>query len=86
MTVIKSLKLSWLTDEKIKKLSFGEIKNSKTLNASTLEPEIGGLFCPQIFGPSQSYQCACRSDQSRRIKNQKCENCGVLIANSNIRR
>jgi len=86
MNVIKSLKLSWLTDEKIKKLSFGEIKNNKTLNASTLEPEIGGLFCPQIFGPSRSYQCACRSDQSRRIKNQKCETCGVLIASSNIRR
>lgn len=87
MTIIKSLKLSWLTDEKInKKLSFGEIKNSKTLNGSTFEPEIGGLFCPQVFGPSQNYQCACRSDQSRQIKNRKCENCGVLISTSNIRR
>ena len=86
MTIIKSLKLGWLTDEKIKKLSFGEIKNSKTLNGSTFEPEIGGLFCPQIFGPNHNYQCACHSDQSRRIKNQKCENCGVLIAHSNIRR
>ncbi|CAH1759628.1 2912_t:CDS:2 [Entrophospora sp. SA101] len=63
-----------------------KITNSKTLNASTLEPEIGGLFCPKIFGPARSYQCACHSDQSRRIKHQKCENCGVLIASSNIRR
>ncbi|CAI2187957.1 14172_t:CDS:10, partial [Funneliformis geosporum] len=47
-----------------------KIKNSKSLNANTFEPEIGGLFCPQIFGPNHNYQCACRSDRSRRIRNQ----------------
>jgi len=51
MAIIKCLKISWLTDEKIKKISFGEIKNTKTLNNTTFEPEIGGLFCPRVFGP-----------------------------------
>jgi DNA-directed RNA polymerase beta' subunit len=55
MTIIKEIRLSWLTDEEIKKLSFGEVKNSKTFN-NNFEPEIGGLFCPQIFGPLQSSQ------------------------------
>ena len=55
MTLIKEIRLSWLTDEEIKNLSFGEVKNSKTFN-NNFEPEIGGLFCPQIFGPLQSSQ------------------------------
>lgn len=86
MEFIKSLELGWLTDEKIRKLSFGEVKNSKTLNTNTFEPEMGGLFCPRIFGPWRNYQCACKGDQRRLVKNQVCEHCGVLIAHSNVRR
>lgn len=86
MSLIKSLKISWLTDKKIKELSFGEVKSSKTLDPNTLEPEIGGLFCPKIFGSSQNYQCVCKDSKYQKVKNQKCDNCGVLIAHKNIRR
>jgi len=55
MTIIKELRLNWLTDKEIKNLSFGEIKNSKTFN-NNFEPEVGGLFCPQIFGSLKSNQ------------------------------
>jgi DNA-directed RNA polymerase beta' subunit len=48
-------------------LSFGEVKNSKNFNKN-FEPEVGGLFCPQIFGPIQSNQFQIQNqDDNRRI-------------------
>ena len=70
MTNIKELRLSWLTDEEIKNLSFGEVKNSKTFNAN-FEPEIGGLFCPQIFGSLQSSQFPNQSENRRTFTSSK---------------
>ena len=37
----------------------GRVRNSKTLNYKSFTPHRDGLFCERIFGPVQSYICAC---------------------------
>nr|CAG8584891.1 15453_t:CDS:10 [Entrophospora candida] len=53
----------WLSPQRIKQLSFAnekfKITNSKTINARTFKPELGGLFDPRIFGPFLNYECYC---------------------------
>ncbi len=36
-----------------------EVKKPETINYRTLKPEIGGLFCEKIFGPTKKYECHC---------------------------
>jgi DNA-directed RNA polymerase subunit beta' len=31
----------------------------ETINYRTFKPEMDGLFCERIFGPSKSLECAC---------------------------
>ena len=57
----------------------GEISHSETINYRTFKPEMGGLFCERIFGPSINWECYCgKYRQVRKYKNFICENCGVL--------
>jgi DNA-directed RNA polymerase subunit beta' len=37
----------------------GEVQKSETINYRTFKPEMDGLFCERIFGPSKSLECAC---------------------------
>lgn len=62
------IKIKIASPEKIKKISqrtltngeiTGEIKRSETINYKTLKPQIGGLFCEQIFGPIKDWECQC---------------------------
>ena len=41
----------------------GEVQKSETINYRTFKPEMDGLFCERIFGPSKSLECACAKDQ-----------------------
>jgi microcompartment protein CcmL/EutN len=45
-----------------------------------------GLGCPTIFGPTKDYECAC--GQYRRMKHRGvvCEQCGVEVISSRVRR
>lgn len=90
MPLIKSLKISWLTPQRIKQLSFAKgnfkIINNKTINAKTLKSEFGGLFDPRIFGPFRNYECYCGKYKGKENKVQKCERCEVLIAEKNLQR
>lgn len=90
MNLIKSLKISWLSPEKIKKISFAKgnfmINSSKVMNVRTFKPEIGGLFDPRIFGPFLNYECYCGKYKGKENKGQKCERCEVLITEKNIQR
>ena len=65
----------------------GKIINTETINYKTFKPEMGGLFCEQIFGPIKSWECHC--GQYQNIKPQKffiCNFCGVELINSDVRR
>ncbi|OED45349.1 hypothetical protein AB836_01945 [Rickettsiales bacterium (ex Bugula neritina AB1)] len=82
----RSIKFVLLNPNDILKSCHGEVKKTETINYRSNNPEIGGLFCPQIFGPHVSYQCLCgRYNQSRYV-NLKCEKCGVTVLHETERR
>jgi DNA-directed RNA polymerase subunit beta' len=81
----KSVKLELYSPEQIKKDSFGEIVNPKTFTKSWKE-ELGGLFDPRVFGPSSNYECYCGKYQGLKNKNQKCDQCGVVVTSNKVRR
>ncbi|MFQ3675727.1 MAG: DNA-directed RNA polymerase subunit beta', partial [Endomicrobiia bacterium] len=84
-----ALKISLMSPEKIKEISFGEVKKTETLNYRTLKPERDGLFCEKIFGPVKDYECSCgkyKFASSARHKEVVCDRCGVEVTESRVRR
>ncbi|MCR5086368.1 MAG: DNA-directed RNA polymerase subunit beta', partial [Lachnospiraceae bacterium] len=65
-----------------------EVKKPETINYRTLKPEIGGLFCEKIFGPTKKYECHCGKykKQKVRAKNFICDRCGVEVTDAKVRR
>ena len=64
----------------------GEIQKSETINYRTFKPEMDGLFCERIFGPSKSFECACGKYKRIRYEGLICERCGVELTESRVRR
>ncbi|MFP3727093.1 DNA-directed RNA polymerase subunit beta' [Priestia filamentosa] len=81
-----SIKLS--SPETIRLWSHGEVKKSETVNYRTFKPEKDGLFCERIFGPTKNYQCGvgCGTYKKERDLGTICENCGVEVQHSRVRR
>ena len=84
---ISSIKIGLASPEMIRKWSYGEVKVPETINYRTLKPEIGGLFCERIFGPTKDGACMCgkyKNSHSKEII--KCEKCGVDVTTKKVRR
>lgn len=64
----------------------GEVQKSETINYRTFRPEMDGLFCERIFGPSKSLECACGKYKRVRYEGLICERCGVELTESRVRR
>ena len=64
----------------------GEVQKSETINYRTFKPEMDGLFCERIFGPSKSLECACGKYKRVRYEGLICERCGVELTESSVRR
>ena len=64
----------------------GEVQKSETINYRTFKPEMDGLFCERIFGPSKSLECACGKYKQVRYNGLICERCGVELTESRVRR
>lgn len=64
----------------------GEVLSSETINYRTLKPEIGGLFCERIFGPIKNWECSCGKYKRFHKEILRCEQCGVEITDSRVRR
>ena len=64
----------------------GEVQKSETINYRTFKPEMDGLFCERIFGPSKSLECACGKYKRVRYQGLICERCGVELTESRVRR
>ena len=64
----------------------GEVQKSETINYRTFKPEMDGLFCERIFGPSKSFECACGKYKQVMYEGLICERCGVELTESRIRR
>lgn len=82
----KSLQIGLASPEKIREWSYGEVKKPETINYRTLKPEKEGLFCEKIFGPTKDWECNCGKYKRIRHKGIVCENCGVEVTRSKVRR
>ncbi|MGL4404010.1 MAG: DNA-directed RNA polymerase subunit beta' [Fusobacteriaceae bacterium] len=71
---------------KIEEWSYGEVTKPETINYRTLNPEMEGLFCEKIFGPTKDWECACGKYKRMRYKGTICEKCGVEVTRSKVRR
>ena len=71
----------------IREWSYGEVNKPETINYRTLKPEVGGLFCERIFGPTKDGACQCGKYKNSRSKEViRCEKCGVDVTTKKVRR
>ena len=80
------LRIGLATADDIRAWSHGEVKKPETINYRTLKPEMDGLFCERIFGPTRDWECYCGKYKRVRFKGIICERCGVEVTKSSVRR
>jgi len=85
-TQFNAMRLSVASPEKIKALSYGEVKKTETINYRTLKPERDGLFCARIFGPQKDWECNCGKYKRMKHRGVTCEKCGVEVIQARVRR
>lgn len=66
--------------------SYGEVKKPETINYRTYKPEMEGLFCERIFGPTKDFECYCGKYKRIRYKGIVCDRCGVEVTEKKVRR
>ena len=83
-----SIKIGLASPEMIREWSYGEVTKPETINYRTLKPEVGGLFCERIFGPTKDGACMCGKYKNfpHTKEVHKCEKCGVDITTKKVRR
>lgn len=81
-----SITVSLASPESILARSHGEVLKPETINYRTYKPEIGGLFCERIFGPTKDWECHCGKYKRIRYKNIICDHCGVEVTEKKVRR
>jgi len=81
-----AIKLLISAPERIRALSYGEVKKIETINYRTLKPERDGLFCARIFGPVKDWVCNCGKYKRMKHRGVTCEKCGVEVIQSRVRR
>ena len=80
------IRIKLASPEKINEWSYGEVTKPETINYRTLNPEMDGLFCEKIFGPTKDWECACGKYKRMRYKGLVCEKCGVEVTRAKVRR
>jgi len=80
-------KLGFLNEEKILKISNGEvlIPETFTIRDGKPYPIRDGIMCQKIFGPIKDYVCECGKIWSKNNLESRCTLCGVEINKSSIR-
>ena len=81
-----SIQIGVASPEKIRSWSYGEVTKPETINYRTQKPEMGGLFCERIFGPTKDWECHCGKYKRIRYKGIICDKCGVEVTKSKVRR
>lgn len=74
-----------LDTARIRAMSHGEVIRGATKD-SEMKPEAGGIFCQKIFGPVEDYRCACGKYARMKHRGIVCEECGVEVISSRVRR
>ncbi len=86
ITQFNAMRLGIASPEKIRSLSYGEVKKIETINYRTLKPERDGLFCARIFGPVKDWECNCGKYKRMKHRGVTCEKCGVEVIQARVRR
>src|SRR3984957_6520794 len=86
ITRFNAIKVGLASPEKIRSLSYGEVKKIETINYRTLKPERDGLFCARIFGPVKDWECNCGKYKRMKHRGVTCEKCGVEVIQARVRR
>jgi len=81
-----AFRIGLASPEKIRSLSYGEVKKIETINYRTLKPERDGLFCARIFGPVKDWECNCGKYKRMKHRGITCEKCGVEVIQARVRR
>ena len=81
-----ALQIGLASPDKIRQWSYGEVKKPETINYRSLKPEVDGLFCERIFGPTKDWECHCGKYKKVRFKGKVCERCGVEVTKKSVRR
>ena len=81
-----AIKIGIASPEKIRSLSYGEVRKPETINYRTFKPERDGLFCAKIFGPIKDYECLCGKYKRLKHRGVICEKCGVEVTVAKVRR
>jgi DNA-directed RNA polymerase subunit beta' len=82
----KSITIKLASPDSILERSYGEVKKPETINYRTYKPEMEGLFCERIFGPTKDYECYCGKYKRIRYKGIVCDRCGVEVTEKKVRR
>ena len=82
----KAIQIRLASPEAIRSWSHGEVTLPETINYRSFKPEKGGLFCERIFGPVKDWECNCGKYRRIRYRGMICENCGVEVTQSKVRR
>ena len=81
-----AIKISIASPEKIRAWSHGEVTKAETINYRTQKPERGGLFCAEIFGPVNDWECLCGKYKRMKHRGVICDKCGVEVTQASVRR
>ena len=83
---LAAVQVGLASPEDIRSWSHGEVTEAETINYRSQKPEMNGLFCEKIFGPSKDYECHCGKYKKIRYQGITCEKCGVEVISKEWRR
>ena len=83
---LSSIKVGLASPDMIRNWSHGEVLKPETINYRSQKPEMQGLYCEKIFGPSKDYECHCGKYKKIRFAGVICEKCGVEVTAREVRR
>ncbi len=86
MNNFEALQIGLASPDKIRSWSHGEVTKPETINYRTLKPEMDGLYCERIFGPTKDWECHCGKYKRIRYQGIVCDKCGVEVTKSKVRR
>ncbi len=82
----EKIKIGLASPDTIRAWSYGVVERPETINYRTQKPEVKGLFCEKIFGPTKDWECHCGKYKKIRFKGKICERCGVEVTRAKVRR
>ena len=83
---LAAVEVGLASPDDIRSWSHGEVTCAETINYRSQKPEMNGLFCEKIFGPSKDYECHCGKYKKIRYQGITCEKCGVEVISKEWRR